>query len=69
MSNRPSICWKCVHREDCKLFNKNPEAKVTECGRFLMKDGDRAIMQMLYKHFMEESEDQKVRIRNEQTSR
>lgn len=57
MSNRPSICWKCVHREDCKMFNKNPEAKVTECGRFLMKDGDRAIMQMLYEHFMAESGD------------
>lgn len=39
------------------MFNKNPEAKVTECGRFLMKDGDRAIMQMLYEHFMAESED------------
>ena len=49
--NRPSICWKCVHREDCKMFNKNPEAEITECGRFLMKDGDRAIMQMLYEHF------------------
>ena len=50
--NRPSICWKCVHIDDCKMFNKNPEAKVTECGRFLMKDGDRAIMQMLYEHFV-----------------
>lgn len=57
MSNITSICWKCVHREDCKMFDNHPEAKVTECGRFLMKDGDRAIMQMLYKHFMEESED------------
>lgn len=38
------------------MFNKNPEAKVTECGRFLMKDEDRAIMQMLYEHFMAESE-------------
>jgi len=57
MSNRPSICEKCVHKEDCRMFAKNPEAKVTECGRFLMKDGDKAIMQMLYKHFMAESED------------
>ena len=57
MSNKPSICWKCVLREDCKMFNKNPEAKVEECGRFLMKDGDKAIMQMLYEHFMAESEE------------
>ena len=56
MSNRPSICWKCIHREDCKTFNKNPEAKVTECGRFLMRDGGKAIMQMLYEHFIAESE-------------
>lgn len=41
------------------MFNKHPEAKVTECGRFLMKDGDRAIMQAIYEHFMEESEDKK----------
>lgn len=54
--NKPSICWKCVHREDCKMFDKDPEAKVTECGRFLMKDGDMAIMQMLYKHFTETEE-------------
>lgn len=58
MSNKPSICWKCVHREDCNMFNKHPEANVTECGRFLMKDGDKAIMQMLYEHFMEESENE-----------
>lgn len=56
MSNRPSICWKCVHRENCKMFNENPKAEVTECGRFLMKDGDKAIIQMLYEHFMTESE-------------
>ena len=47
MSNRPSICWKCVHKEDCKMFNKNPEAKVRACGRFLMKDEDRTIMQAI----------------------
>lgn len=56
MSNRPSICWKCVHRENCKLFNKNPEAEVIDCGRFLMKDADKAIMQAMYEHFMAESE-------------
>ena len=38
------------------MFNKNPEAEVTECGRFLMKDGDRVIMQMLYEHFVESEE-------------
>lgn len=59
MSNRPSICWKCVHRENCKMFKENPNAEVTECGRFIMKDGDRAIMQMLYEHFMTESESEK----------
>ena len=59
MSNRPSICWKCVHKENCKMFNKNPEAEVTECGRFLMSDGDKAIMQVLYEHFMAESEELK----------
>ena len=57
MSNRPSICWKCIHRADCKMFNKNPEAKVTECGRFLMKDEDRTIIQKLYEHLMAESEE------------
>lgn len=46
--NRPSICWKCVNREGCKMFNKNPEAKVTDCERFLMKKEDEAIMQELY---------------------
>ena len=60
MSNRPSICWKCIHRKDCKMFNKNPEAKVTECGRFLMKDEDRAIMQMLY-DVLTEKEDKECR--------
>lgn len=54
--NRPSICWKCVHRKDCKMFNKNPEVKVTKCGRFLMKDEDRAIMQMLYDVLTESEE-------------
>lgn len=39
------------------MFNKNPEAKVTECGRFLMKDGDRAIMQAIHELFMAESEE------------
>jgi len=57
MSNRPSLCWKCVHRDDCNMFNNDPEAKVTECGRFLMKDADKAIMQAIYEHFMPESED------------
>lgn len=56
MSNRPSICWKCVCREHCKMFAKNPNADVTECGRFVMKDADKAIMQALYEHFMSESE-------------
>lgn len=59
MSNRPSICWKCVRRENCKMFAKNPNADVTECGRFIMKDADKAIMQALYEHFEEESEDEK----------
>lgn len=58
MSNRPSICWKCVHREDCKIFNRNPESDVIECGRFLMKDADKAIMQAIYNHLKAESEDQ-----------
>ena len=57
MSNRKSICWKCIHREDCKMFAKNPDSTVTECGRFLMSDGDKAIMQAIYEHFMTESEE------------
>lgn len=57
MSNRPSICWKCIRREDCKMFAKNPDSIVNECRRFLMSDGDKAIMQALYDHFMAESED------------
>ena len=55
MSNNPSICWKCVHQKDCKMFNKNPNAIVKKCGRFLMKDSDKAIMEVLYKHFIEGS--------------
>ena len=55
MSNRSGICWKCVHKEDCKMFTKNPEAKVTECGRFIMKDADKAIMQAICEHFIAES--------------
>jgi hypothetical protein len=39
------------------MFNKNPEAEVIECGRFLMKDADKAIMQAIYNHFMVESEE------------
>ena len=64
MSNRPSICWKCIHREDCKMFEKNPDASVTECGRFIvsiftvMKDADKAIMPAIYEHFMAESEEE-----------
>ena len=38
MSNRPGICWECIKREDCKAFNKNPDANVTECGRFKRKE-------------------------------
>lgn len=34
--NRPSICWSCMHKDDCKKFKKNPDAKVTDCGRFLI---------------------------------
>lgn len=56
MSNRPSICWGCVHRENCKLFNEDPEAEVIDCGRFLMKDPDKAIMQAIFEHFKPESE-------------
>jgi len=56
MSNRPSICWRCIHREDCKMFARNPEADVTECGRFIMKDADRSLMQAIYEHFMESEE-------------
>ena len=57
MSNRSGMCWKCVYQEKCKMFNKNPEAKVTNCGRFLMKDADKALMQALYELFMTESEE------------
>lgn len=57
MSNRKSICWKCIHREDCKMFAISPDSTVIECGRFLMSDGDKAIMQALYEHFMVESEE------------
>ena len=53
MSNRPSICWKCKHRETCKMFNKNSKAKITKCGRFLMKDGYKEMMQVLFKYLME----------------
>ena len=56
MSNRPSICWRCIHREDCKMFARNPEADVTECGRFIMKDADRVLMQAIYEDFMEREE-------------
>ena len=56
MINRPSICWGCVHRENCKLFNKDPEAVVIDCGRFLMSDANKAIMQAIYEHFKSESE-------------
>lgn len=38
------------------MFNKNPEAKVTECGRFLMKDEVIAIMQAISGDFKAESE-------------
>jgi hypothetical protein len=38
------------------MFAKNPDSTVNECGRFLMSDGNKAIMQALYEHFMEESE-------------
>ena len=56
MSNRPSICWKCVHREYCTSYNKDPETEVIDCGRFIMRDVDKAIMQAIYEHFMAESE-------------
>ena len=54
MSNRPGLCWSCLKRENCSQFKKNPDAKVVECGLFIMKDGAKAIMQMLHNHFMED---------------
>ena len=59
MSNRPSICWKCINRENCRMFNKNPKVKVTKCGRFLMKKEDKEIMQALHEFFTTESEVEK----------
>lgn len=57
MSNRSGICWKCINREECKMFNKNPKAKVTECGRFVRKKEDEEIMQALNEFFTAESEE------------
>ena len=54
--NRPSICWSCIHKDDCSRFEKNPDAKVTDCGRFLMSDADQAIMQAIYDSFVKDGE-------------
>lgn len=56
MSNRPSLCCKCVHREYCTSYNKDPEMDVLDCGRFIMRDVDKAIMQAIYEHLKSESE-------------
>lgn len=56
MSNIPSICYGCKHREYCTSFNKDTEADVIDCGRFIMSDANKAIMQAIYEHFKAESE-------------
>lgn len=54
MSNRPSICWKCIHRENCRHFN--PEVNVTDCGRFLMPDGEKALYDAIFRKMMVETQ-------------
>ena len=49
--NSQNICYKCVHQEDCKMFNADRTKVTVECGRFLMKDGDKAIMNAIYEEF------------------
>ena len=51
MSDRKSLCWRCIRREGrCAMFAKNPDFIVIKCGRFLMPDADKAFMQMLHQH-------------------
>ena len=49
--NNQNICYKCVHQDDCKMFNADTSKVTVECGRFLMKDGDKAIMNAIYEEF------------------
>jgi len=49
--NNQNICYKCVHQEDCEMFNADRTKVTVECGRFLMKDGDKAIMNAIYEEF------------------
>ena len=53
MSDREGLCWKCVHRETCTMFNRDRDAVTVDCGRFLMTDADKAIMQAIYSEFFE----------------
>lgn len=53
--NSPSICYKCIHQEDCNLFNADKTKVTVECGRFLMKEEDIAIMNAIYEHFFDKS--------------
>ena len=56
MSNREGLCWRCVHRETCTMFNKDRDVITTDCGRFSLPDEEKAIMQAIYSEFLE-SED------------
>ena len=68
MSNRTGICWKCIHMDNCKAFNKDRNKTVTECGRFHMKEAEQAIhmkeaeqaiLQILHDNFFGDGGDRK----------
>lgn len=48
--NCPSICWKCVYLNSCRRFRNDPEAKVTECGTFVMRDIDKELRDAIMKN-------------------
>lgn len=57
MSNRKGLCWKCLHREDCRMFHKTPNAVVTDCGRFIPKNGEQLLMQSVFNNFFSEDKE------------
>lgn len=50
MSNRKGLCWECQKRESCSMFRKNPNAVVSDCGRFENSDKTMSTIISLMNH-------------------
>lgn len=42
-----SLCTRCIKKEKCSLYKKNPTAMVTDCGRLQLSEEDQVIWKAL----------------------